>query len=211
MLKNHFLYERVYHYIKHKVLWNINRINYIGLPLMVLSKKRLCSRDRLEAVWKKENRTRKDTKNVRCLILWDSLWIYIRSKIPMSRFRSQGFLRCWVMIYDRRSTEKQVAIIYSFITPGVTFFKNFPFFCIFSVKKIVSLLWELTSTLRSLIYKRRFSFKYQRVEVRTFDIWFASLYVGWKWSSLPQKVRECSKHKEVWLSCKSCHERNYLL
>ena len=85
MLKKHFLYERVCHYIKedwlnvrrtniweknysgnkscigiclnscflsfpyildiyakkHKVLWNINGINYIGIPFVVLSQKRL--------------------------------------------------------------------------------------------------------------------------------------------------------------------------
>ena len=158
---------------------------------------------------KKEKESKK--RYWKCKILCDSLWIYIWSKIPTSRFRSKGFLRCWVMIYDRRSPEKYVANIYSFIAPGVKFFKNFTFFYIFSLKKIVCLLWEITATLRSLIYKRRFSFKCQRIKVRTFDIWFASLYVGWKWSSLPQKVRECSKHKEVWLSCKSCHERNYLL
>ena len=82
-------------YVKnHKVLWDINGINYIGIPFMVLSQKSLdCAHgiDR-KAELKKKKRTKKDTENVRCLILWGNLWIYIRSKIPMSRFRSQGFL-----------------------------------------------------------------------------------------------------------------------
>ena len=119
MLKKHFLYERVYHYVKeewlhvrrtniwkknyprskscigvclnscilsipyisdvyakkHKVLWNINDINYIGIPFMVLSQKILdCAHgiDR-KAELKKKKRTRKDNEKVRCLILWDSL------------------------------------------------------------------------------------------------------------------------------------------
>ena len=79
---------------KHKVLWDINGINYIGIPFMVLSQKILdCAHgiDR-KAELKKKKRTKKDTENVRCLILWGNFWIYIRSKIPMSRFRSQGFL-----------------------------------------------------------------------------------------------------------------------
>ena len=64
MQTKHFLYERVCHYIKeewlnvretiilgkrlfgkqimhqHKVLWNINGFNYIGIPFMELSQKR---------------------------------------------------------------------------------------------------------------------------------------------------------------------------
>ena len=60
---------------KHKVLWNINDINYIGIPFMVLSQKILdCAHgiDR-KAELKKKKRTRKDNEKVRCLILWDSL------------------------------------------------------------------------------------------------------------------------------------------
>ena len=152
MLKKHFLYEGVCHYIKKewlnvrrtniqeknyswnkscidiylnscclsvpyildiytkklKVLWNINGINYIGIPFMVLSQKSLDCAHGIDwkAELKKKKRARKDTGNVRCLILWDILWIYIRSKISMSRSRSQGFFLCWVMIYDRRSPEK---------------------------------------------------------------------------------------------------------
>ena len=152
MLKKHFLYEGVCHYIKKewlnvrrtniqeknyswnksciniylnscclsvpyildiytkklKVLWNINGINYIGIPFMVLSQKSLDCAHGIDwkAELKKKKRARKDTGNVRCLILWDSLWIYTRSKISMSRSRSQGFFLCWVMIYDRRSPEK---------------------------------------------------------------------------------------------------------
>ena len=116
---------------------------------MVLSHKSLdCAHviDR-KVVLKKKKRTRKDTENVRWLILWDSLWIYIRSKILMSRFRSQDFLSCWVMIYDRKSPEKKIANIYSFTMPDVKLF---------------------TATLRFLRYKRRFSFKFQRIEARTF-------------------------------------------
>ena len=76
---------------KHKALWYINDINYIGIPFMVLSQKSLDSANEIDrkAVLKKKG-TRKDTENVRCLILWDSLWIYIRSKIP--RARSENFL-----------------------------------------------------------------------------------------------------------------------
>ena len=80
----------------HKVLWDINGINYIGIPFMVLSQKSLdCAHgiDR-KAELKKKKRTKKDTENVRCLILWGSLWIYIRSKTPMSQFRSRSFLPC---------------------------------------------------------------------------------------------------------------------
>ena len=57
---------------KHKVLWDINGINYIGIPFMVLSQKILdCAHgiDR-KAELKKKKRTKKDTENVRCLILW---------------------------------------------------------------------------------------------------------------------------------------------
>ena len=63
---------------------------------MVLSQKRLDCTDGIyrKVELKKKKRTRKDTENVRCLILWEGLCIYIRSKIPMSRFRSQGFLPC---------------------------------------------------------------------------------------------------------------------
>ena len=60
---------------KHKVLWNINGINYIGIHFMVLSQKSLdCARgiDR-KAELKKKKRTKKDTENVRCLILWGNL------------------------------------------------------------------------------------------------------------------------------------------
>ena len=56
---------------KHKVLWNINGTNYIGILFMVLSQKSVdCAHgiDR-EAELKKKKRTRKDTENVRCLIL----------------------------------------------------------------------------------------------------------------------------------------------
>ena len=93
---------------KYKVLRNINDINYIGIPFIALSQKSLdCAHGiHRKAELKKKRRTWKDTENVRCLILWDSLWIYIRSKIPMSRSCSQGFFFCWVMIYDRRSPEK---------------------------------------------------------------------------------------------------------
>ena len=57
------------------VLWNLNGINYIDIPFMVLSHKSLdCAHviDR-KVVLKKKKRTRKDTENVRWLILWDSL------------------------------------------------------------------------------------------------------------------------------------------
>ena len=79
---------------KHKGLWNINGINYIGIPFIVHSQKSLDFAHGIDrkAELKKKKRTRKDTENVKCLILWDSLWIYIRPKIRMSRFHSQGFL-----------------------------------------------------------------------------------------------------------------------
>ena len=60
---------------KHKVLWDINGINYTGIPFMVLSQKSLdCAHgiDR-KAELKKKKRTKKDTENVRCLILWGNL------------------------------------------------------------------------------------------------------------------------------------------
>ena len=56
---------------KHKLLWNINGISYIGTPFMVLSQKSLdCAHgiDR-KAELKKKKRTRKGTENLRCLIL----------------------------------------------------------------------------------------------------------------------------------------------
>ena len=56
---------------KHKVLWNINGINYIGIPFMVLSQRSLDSAHGIDrkAELKKKKRTKKDTENVRCLIL----------------------------------------------------------------------------------------------------------------------------------------------
>ena len=125
MLKKHFLYEGVCHYIKKewlnvrrtniqeknyswnkscidiylnscclsvpyildiytkklKVLWNINGINYIGIPFMVLSQKSLdCAHgiDR-KVEFKKKKRTRKDTENVRCLILWMGQFVNLYS------------------------------------------------------------------------------------------------------------------------------------
>ena len=56
---------------KHKVLWNINGINYIGIPFIVLSQKSLDCAHGIgrKAELKKKKRTRKDTENVRCLIL----------------------------------------------------------------------------------------------------------------------------------------------
>ena len=46
---------------KHKILWNINGINYIGIPFMVLSQKKfgLCSRDRLKSRVEKAKKKRK--------------------------------------------------------------------------------------------------------------------------------------------------------
>ena len=83
---------------KHKVLWNLNGFNYIGIPFMDLSQKRLNCVHGIDqnAELKKKKRTRKDIANVRCLIL--------------------------VTIYGRRSTKKKVANIYNFITPCVKFF-----------------------------------------------------------------------------------------
>ena len=66
---------------KHKVLWNINGINYIGIPFMALSQKSFdCAHgnDR-KAELKKKNRTRKDTENVRCLILWMGQFVNLYS------------------------------------------------------------------------------------------------------------------------------------
>ena len=56
---------------KHKVLWNINGINYIGIPFIVLSQKSLDCAHGIgrKAELKKKKRTRKYTENVRCLIL----------------------------------------------------------------------------------------------------------------------------------------------
>ena len=56
---------------KHKVLWNINVIIYCGIPFMVLSQKNLDCAHGIDqkAELKKKKRTRKDTENVRCLIL----------------------------------------------------------------------------------------------------------------------------------------------
>ena len=101
-----------------------------------------------KAELKKKKRTRKGTENVKCLNLWDSLWIYIRSKIPVSQFCFQGFLPCQVMIYDRRSPEKQVINIYSFITPGVKFFKNFPFFHYYENLQSLSVPWLVKEDFR---------------------------------------------------------------
>ena len=60
---------------KHKALQNINGINYIVIPFMVLSQKSLDCAHGIDwtAELKKKNKTRKDTENVGCLILRDSL------------------------------------------------------------------------------------------------------------------------------------------
>ena len=54
---------------KHKVLWNINGINYISIPFMVLSQKSLdCAHGiNQKAELKKKKRIRKDTENVEAL------------------------------------------------------------------------------------------------------------------------------------------------
>ena len=56
---------------KHQVLWDINVINNIGIPSVVLSQKSLdCAHGvGRKAEFKKKKRTRVDTETVRCLIL----------------------------------------------------------------------------------------------------------------------------------------------
>ena len=51
---------------KHKVLWNINGINYIGIPFMVLPQKSFdCAHGiNRKAELKKKRRTRKDTEKL---------------------------------------------------------------------------------------------------------------------------------------------------
>ena len=51
---------------KHKVLWNINGINYIGIPFMVFSQKRFdCAHGiNRKAELKKKKRTRKATEKL---------------------------------------------------------------------------------------------------------------------------------------------------
>ena len=51
------------------------------------------------------------------------------------------------MIEDGRSPEKMVVDIYIFITPFVKLFKIFPFFYIFSVKKLSAYYKKLQSFL----------------------------------------------------------------
>ena len=88
---------------KHKVLWNINGTNYIGIHLMVFSQKSLVCAHKIDqkAVLKKKKGTRKDTENVRCVYFMGqfvNLYSVENSNVLIS---FPGFLSYWVMKYDR--------------------------------------------------------------------------------------------------------------
>ena len=73
---------------KHKVLWNINGINYISIPFMVLSQKSLdCAHGiNQKAELKKKKRTRKDTENVEALGMSMEITLSIKNKLVENSF-----------------------------------------------------------------------------------------------------------------------------
>ena len=73
---------------KHKVLWNINGINYISIPFMVLSQKSLdCAHGiNQKAELKKKKRTRKDTENVEALGMSMEITLSIKNKLVENLF-----------------------------------------------------------------------------------------------------------------------------
>ena len=73
---------------KHKVLWNINGINYISIPFMVLSQKSLdCAHGiNQKAELKKKKRTRKDTENVEALGISMEITLSIKNKLVENLF-----------------------------------------------------------------------------------------------------------------------------
>ena len=73
---------------KHKILWNINGINYVSIPFMVLSLKSVgCARGiNRQAELKKKKRTRKDTENVEALGTSMKMTISITNKLVENLF-----------------------------------------------------------------------------------------------------------------------------
>ena len=73
---------------KHKVLWNINGINYISIRFMVLSQKSLdCAHGiNQKAELKKKKRTRKDTENVEALGMSMEITLSIKNKLVENLF-----------------------------------------------------------------------------------------------------------------------------
>ena len=73
---------------KHKVLWNINLINYISIPSMVLFQKSLDSAHEInqKAELKKKKRIRKDTENVEALEMSMEMTFSITNKLVENLF-----------------------------------------------------------------------------------------------------------------------------
>ena len=73
---------------KHKILWNINGINYVSIPFMVLSLKSLECAHRInrKAELKKKKRTRKDTENVEALEMSMEMTISVTNKLVENLF-----------------------------------------------------------------------------------------------------------------------------
>ena len=84
---------------KHEVLWNINGINYISIPFMVLSQKSLdCTHGiNQKAELKKKKRTRKDTENVKALGMSMEMTLSITNKLVENLFHeNKCFFICLV-------------------------------------------------------------------------------------------------------------------
>ena len=84
---------------KYEVLWNINGINYISIPFMVLSQKSLdCTHGiNQKAELKKKKRTRKDTENVKALGMSMEMTLSITNKLVENLFHeNKCFFICLV-------------------------------------------------------------------------------------------------------------------
>ena len=78
---------------KHKVLWNINDINYISILFMILSQKSLdCAHGvNQKAEQKKKKRTRKDTENIEALGMTMEMTLSITNKLVENLFHENKY------------------------------------------------------------------------------------------------------------------------
>ena len=155
MLKNHFLYERVCHYIKEEWLnvrrTNIRKQNYSGNKscIDICLKFGLCSRDWSESRVEKEKENKK--KYWKCKISYFmgrfvNLYSVKNSNVSIL-FPGLSALLSYD-IRQKKPWETGCQYLNSFITPGVIFFKNFPFFHYCENLQPLSVPWHIKEDFR---------------------------------------------------------------